>query len=99
MAFACNDISGCPAPSLLHPKSLDLEVLKREVGWPGVRGLLTWDVMAKTLGLYLLSGILYRILPATETTGTELRNGGRLKYRFNAFSSTMFTLAICAAGT
>lgn len=99
MAFACNDISGCPAPSLLHPKSLDLEVLKKEVGWPGVRGLLTWDVMGKTLGLYLLSGILYRILPATETVGTQLRNGGRLKYRLNAFSTTMFTLAICAAGT
>ncbi|KAK3986440.1 ergosterol biosynthesis ERG4/ERG24 [Cladorrhinum sp. PSN332] len=98
-AFACNDISGCPAPSLLHPKSLDWNILKKEVGWPGVSGLLSWEVMGWTVAFYLFSAILYRILPATESVGTTLRNGGRLKYRFNAFSSTMATLAICAAGT
>ncbi|KAL2259635.1 hypothetical protein VTK26DRAFT_6626 [Humicola hyalothermophila] len=99
--FACNDISGCPAPSLLRPKSLDLEALKKEVGWPedGVRGLFSLRATGWTLAYYLFSAILYRILPGTETEGTVLANGGRLKYKFNAFPSTLFLLVICAAGT
>ena len=84
-AFACNDISGCPAPSLLHPKSLDLEVLKKEVGWPenGIKGLVSWEATGWTLAYYLFSALLYRILPGTEIEGTKLANGGRLKYKFN----------------
>jgi uncharacterized BrkB/YihY/UPF0761 family membrane protein len=84
-AFACNDISGCPAPSLLHPASLDLHNLKKEVGWPenGLRGLVSWRVTGWTLAYYLFSAVLYRVLPATEVEGTKLANGGRLKYRFN----------------
>ncbi|KAK4244234.1 putative small nuclear ribonucleoprotein [Corynascus novoguineensis] len=100
-SFACNDISGCPAPSLLNPKSLDLETLKKEVGWPenGVRGLASWEATGWTLAYYLVNAVLYRILPGTEMEGTKLANGGRLKYKLNAFASTMFILAICAAGT
>ncbi|KAK4185061.1 ergosterol biosynthesis ERG4/ERG24 [Podospora australis] len=99
--FACNDVSGCPAPSLLSPKTLDFDVLKKEVGWPqnGVRGLFSWEATAWTVAFYLFNAILYRVLPATETEGTVLRNGGRLKYRFNAFTTTTFCMAIAAAGT
>ncbi|KAK3942338.1 delta(14)-sterol reductase [Diplogelasinospora grovesii] len=99
--FACNDVTGCPAPSLLHPKSLDLNTLKREVGWPedGLAGLISLKAVGWTLAYYLFSAILYRILPGTEAEGVQLSSGGRLKYKFNAFSSSMFTLAICAAGT
>src|SRR3954454_6679241 len=28
--FLCNDVSGCPAPALLHPESLTLEKLKAQ---------------------------------------------------------------------
>ncbi|KAL2123447.1 hypothetical protein VTJ04DRAFT_3902 [Mycothermus thermophilus] len=98
-AFACNDISGCPAPSLLHPKSLDWDVLKKEVGWPGITGLASWKATGWTLAYYLFNALLYRFLPATEVEGTELAGGGRLKYRLNVFPSTMFILAVCAAGT
>ncbi|KAF2147005.1 uncharacterized protein K452DRAFT_261140 [Aplosporella prunicola CBS 121167] len=99
--FACNDVSGCPAPSLLHPSTLTLDRLKKEVGWPeeGVLGLGSWYAMKWVLAYYLFSLVLYRFLPATEVEGTKLANGGRLKYRFNAFASSMFTLAVCAAGT
>ncbi|KAM7201131.1 delta(14)-sterol reductase [Rhypophila sp. PSN 637] len=101
MYFACNDITGCPAPSLLHPESLDLEVLKREVGWPdnGLCGFFSWDAMGWTLGYYLFNAILHRVLPGTEMEGVVLANGGRLKYKLNSFSSSLFTLAILAAGT
>ncbi|KAI1075403.1 delta(14)-sterol reductase like protein [Whalleya microplaca] len=99
--FACNDVSGCPAPSLLSPKTLSIDQLKVEVGWPedGIWGLASWEATGWTLAYYLFSALLYRLLPATETEGTQLSSGGRLKYRFNAFSSTMFTLVLCLAGT
>lgn len=81
--FLCNDISGCPAPSLLHPSTLDLEQLKKEVGWPGFSGLITWNAVLGNFAYYFLSLALYAFLPAEEPEGTELRTGGRLKYRFN----------------
>ncbi|KAK0630876.1 delta(14)-sterol reductase like protein [Bombardia bombarda] len=89
--FACNDVTGCPAPSLLHPTTLDLNVLKQEVGWPadGIWGFASWRVTGWTLAYYLFNAILYRILPATEMEGTQLFT----------FASSAFTLAICAAGT
>ncbi|GAO20146.1 hypothetical protein UVI_02024320 [Ustilaginoidea virens] len=99
--FACNDISGCPAPSLLSPRSLSLDQLKLEVGWPrdGIWGLASWKVTGAVLGYYLLNLILYRIMPATVVQGTVLRSGGRLTYKFNTFYSNTATLAALAAGT
>jgi hypothetical protein len=83
--FACNDISGCPAPSLLNPKTLDLGQLKREVGWPedGIIGVFDLNVTLYVLAYYLVNALLYGILPASEVQGTELATGGRLTYRFN----------------
>lgn len=87
-AFGCNDVSGCPAPSLLSPKTLSLDKLKAEVGWPadGFPGLFNWESVAASIGYVLVQAILYRILPATEVEGTVLRSGGRLKYRLNSRS-------------
>ncbi|KAF2660781.1 ERG4/ERG24 ergosterol biosynthesis protein [Lophiostoma macrostomum CBS 122681] len=98
-AFFCNGISGCPPPSLLHPSSFSWDQLKKETGWTGWSGLLNTQAVLATLGYYLLSMTLYTFLPATETEGVELRNGVKLKYRFNAFSSAVFIMAILAAGT
>ncbi|KAJ0304825.1 hypothetical protein COL5a_004315 [Colletotrichum fioriniae] len=99
--FSCNDVSGCPAPSLLSPSTLKLDQLKREVGWPeeGIWGLADNKVTAAVLGYYLFNALLYRILPATEVDGVELASGGRLKYRCNSFASSMFILTVCLAGT
>lgn len=83
LTFFCNDISGCPAPSLLRPSTLTLEQLKREVGWPGFSGLLNTKAVLATLGYYLFSLTLYAFLPADTPEGTELRTGGKLRYRFN----------------
>jgi protein-S-isoprenylcysteine O-methyltransferase Ste14 len=115
MAFVCNDVSGCPAPSLLHPSTLTLEKLKNDFGWHGISTIFTWEAFIANLGWYLLSLILYAALPAQEVDGTMLRSGGRLKYRLNgnvylnlrkfcglqhvAFASAMFTFAIAVAGT
>ena len=89
--FACNDISGCPAPSLLDPQNLDLEQLKREVGWPenGILGLFDTNVTLFVVGYYLVNLLLYGILPANEVQGTELATGGRLTYRFNGMYASV----------
>ena len=81
--FLCNDVSGCPAPSLLHPKSLTLEKLKQDVNWQGWHSLFNLNALYASLGWYGLSLLLYTILPAAEQEGTVLRCGGRLNYRFN----------------
>lgn len=97
--MVCNDVSGCPAPSLLHPTTLNLDKLKQETGWPGFSGLINTQAVVATLGYYFLSLVLNFVLPAQEVEGTELRGGGRLKYRFNAFYSALFIVSIAAAGT
>ncbi|KAI9166568.1 Delta(14)-sterol reductase [Paramyrothecium foliicola] len=100
-AFACNDISGCPAPSLLQPKTLSLDRLKLEVGWPedGIWGLGSWKAIVAVWGYTFLSMVLYRILPAEEVEGVVLTNGNRLKYRVNTLYCNTVILAALAAGT
>ncbi|KAK3669702.1 erg24, C-14 sterol reductase [Recurvomyces mirabilis] len=112
-AFLCNDVTGCPAPSLLSPRKLfnapllstqsgwqhARGVLAREVGWPGWTGLVTVEGVLGSLAWYGWSLALYAMLPAEEVEGTELRTGGRLKYRFNSFISACLTLFILAAGS
>nr|POE88076.1 delta(14)-sterol reductase [Quercus suber] len=112
-AFLCNDVSGCPAPSLLSPSKLftspiyssksswqhALDTLAKDVGWPGITGLINFEGALGALGWYVLSLVLYVALPAHEVQGTELRSGGKLRYRFNAFNSFVVIVAICALGT
>jgi len=97
--FLCNDVSGCPIPSLLHPSTLTLDKIIAETGWPGFSGLVTPAAFIATVGYYALSLALYVLLPAQEVDGSVLKTGARLKYRFNAFSSAMFIMTILAAGT
>ena len=84
-AFLCNDVSGCPVPSTLHPRSLTLNKLKEEAGWPtdGVLGLASLTVTGWMLAYYLFGLVLYVALPGQEMEGPELRTGGKLKYKFN----------------
>ncbi|KAF2091538.1 sterol C-14 reductase-like protein [Saccharata proteae CBS 121410] len=98
-AFVCNDVSGCPAPSTLHPSTLTLDQLKKDVGWQGWSSLINLNSVLATLGYYLFSLLLNVVLPAEEVEGVQLRSGGRLKYRFNAFSSAIVTMVIAAVGT
>ena len=81
--FLCNDISGCPVPSLLHPTSLTLSKLKEETGWPGITGLGSFEVTAYVLAYYLTSMVLLTVLPGVESQGVELTSGGRLPYKLN----------------
>jgi delta14-sterol reductase len=83
--FLCNDVSGCPAPSLLHPSTLSLNQLKKEIGWPqdGLNAFFDTQVTMWVLSYYLLSLALYMFLPGQEVEGTELACKGRLQYKFN----------------
>lgn len=93
--FLCNDVSGCPVPSLLHPSTITWKTLKEEVGWPkdGLSGFLNWTVMSWVLGYYALLVVMQLGLPGEERDGVELRSGGRLKYKFNSASPQPFRAA------
>lgn len=99
--FLCNDVTGCPVPSLLHPSTLTLEKLKTEAGWPkdGLVGLFDLKVTGWVLAYYGLSLALQLLLPGEEMQGHVLGTGGRHTYKFNAFNSTLITLAGLAVGT
>ncbi|KAF5617198.1 delta14-sterol reductase [Fusarium tjaetaba] len=100
--LGCNDVSGCPAPALLDPKTLTWQKFKEQTPWPkdGIWGFMSWEVTGWLFAYYFLSLVLYRVLPAQEVYGTKLRESGKaLKYRFNSFSSSVVQLAACAVGT
>ncbi|KAL7791505.1 putative ERG4/ERG24 ergosterol biosynthesis protein [Trichoderma ceciliae] len=100
--FTFNDITGCPAPALLEPRSLSLAELRSQVPWPedGIRGFASWRASGWMIIYYLLSLVLYRVLPGQVLYGIKLRESGRpLKYKLNAFSSTIVQLAACVVGT
>ncbi|MCJ1478270.1 erg24, C-14 sterol reductase [Lambiella insularis] len=98
-SFLCNDISGCPVPSVLHPSSLTLSKLKEETGWPGILGLGSFKVTGFVLAYYFLSLLLQTFLPGVEAEGVKLASGGRLKYKFNAFYSAVTIVTVALAGT
>lgn len=84
--FTCNDLTGCPAPVLLEPQSLSLKQLKDQIPWPedGIWGFASWKASGWMMSYYVLSLVLYRVLPGQELYGTKLRESGRpLKYKLN----------------
>ncbi|OCT53128.1 Delta(14)-sterol reductase [Cladophialophora carrionii] len=99
--FLCNDVSGCPPPALLDPKTLTLEKLKKQTPWPenGIAGLFDLEVTLWVLAYYALSLALQLFLPGQELDGTTLGTGGRHHYKFNAFNSALLILAGLAVGT
>ncbi|KAL2014707.1 hypothetical protein VTN00DRAFT_2232 [Thermoascus crustaceus] len=101
LAFFCNDVSGCPAPSLLHPSTLTIDKLKSEIGWPeeGIKALYDTGVTLWVLGYYFLLLVMQIFLPGQEVEGVVLACGGRLKYKFNSFLSAVLILSGCAVGT
>ncbi len=99
--FLCNDVSGCPAPALLDPKTLTLAKLKQQTPWPenGIAGLFDLNVTLWVLAYYLLSLALQLFLPGEEVVGITLDTGGRHHYKFNSFNSAILMLAGLGAGT
>ncbi|OJJ08152.1 hypothetical protein ASPVEDRAFT_179335 [Aspergillus versicolor CBS 583.65] len=98
-AFGCNDVAGCPIPSLLPGRALTWENIKADTNL-SISSFITWEVLLATLGYYVYSLLLWRLLPASVVHGTKLVHHDRpLSYRFNSFSASMVTLTICAVGT
>jgi Delta14-sterol reductase len=84
--FACNDVSGCPAPALLTPSNLTWADLKAQIPWPerGLQGFATWEVAGWLTAYYALSIVLHAVLPAQIVYGAKLRESEKaLRYRFN----------------
>ncbi|KAL1973729.1 hypothetical protein VTN31DRAFT_5289 [Thermomyces dupontii] len=99
--FVCNDVSGCPAPSLLHPSTLAWDALKEEIGWPeeGLAALFDARVTLWVLGYYALCLAGQVFLPGRVHEGTVLTCGRRLKYKFNSFLFAILLLSGLGVGT
>lgn len=80
----CNDLTGCPVPSVLTPSTLTLDKLRYETGWPGMSGLYSNEVTGMVLLYYLTSAVLHAVLPGEHKLGTKLASGGQLKYKLNS---------------
>ena len=63
--------------------------MKKETGWPGIRGVASTKVTLWVLAYYTLSLFLQVVLPGTEVEGVELASSGRLKYKFNGKAETL----------
>lgn len=94
LAFFCNDVSGCPAPALLHPTRMTLAELKQDINWPkeGIVGLFNMDVLVKVLGYYFLLLLLQVFLPGMTVDGVQLACGGRHKYKMNSMSISVMSI-------
>lgn len=90
--FLCNDVSGCPVPSLLHPSTLTVEKLKAEVGWPeeGLKAFYDTNVTLWVLAYYGLSLFLQIFLPGQEVEGVVLACGGKHRYKFNGIFFSIY---------
>lgn len=99
--FFCNDVSGCPAPALLHPSTLTWSKLRAQIPWSenGVKGIYSTDATLWVSAYYFLSLFLQLVLPGEHVEGLQLDSGGRHTYKFNAFNSAVITLAGLALGT
>lgn len=99
--FLCNDVSGCPAPALLSPKTLALQKLKAQTPWPeeGLSGLHDTTVTLWVCAYYFLLLFLQLLLPGEEVEGQQLACGGRHMYKFNSFNSALVILGGLAIGT
>ena len=97
----CNDVTGCPAPALLDPKTLTWEKLlaQTQLASTGLAGLFDLNVFGWVCAYYGLLVVLQLVLPGEEVDGTILKNGGRLHYKFNSFNTAVLILAGLAAGT
>lgn len=93
-ALTCNDVAGCPVPSLLHIRSLTWERLKAETEFEtGMRAFFSWKVTGIAVAYYVWSLLLWRVLPAREVHGTKLVHHSRpLTYRFNGKHAQHYTI-------
>lgn len=69
---------------------MTLEKLQKDVGWNphGWSALFTWEATFWVLAYYALSVVLQIVLPGTEVEGVKLKNGKKLKYKFNGRAMT-----------
>ncbi|TFY59454.1 hypothetical protein EVG20_g7785 [Dentipellis fragilis] len=89
--FSCNDASGgCPPPLNTIQASVT-EALSDPEWWVQL-----WDTQAALMYLawYTFCVVAWKLLPGDWVEGTQLRNGGHQKYKFNAFATCLLALGL-----
>ncbi|EPQ31037.1 uncharacterized protein PFL1_01226 [Pseudozyma flocculosa PF-1] len=90
--FACSPALGCaPTLPLTHPEAL-WQVAKQGL----VDSFLDGTAWAIYFGWYAFTVLAWAVLPGRWEEGSELRIGGRLDYKINAFATLVASFAIAA---
>ncbi|GAA6023015.1 hypothetical protein JCM11491_000357 [Sporobolomyces phaffii] len=99
LAFACTDTQCPPWPlnkfSSFHSNGWN--AMTSGSGW--WESLWSWEATSVYLAWYAWTVACWYILPGEQVAGPPLRNGQTLKYKMNAFSTMMLTLAIIGGYT
>ncbi|KAF8522191.1 ERG4/ERG24 ergosterol biosynthesis protein [Hysterangium stoloniferum] len=89
--FACSESSGgCPPPLSSIPTTFSQAVTTLD-WWKSL-----WDAQAFLLYIawFAYTVVAWFVLPGDWVEGTTMRNGKKLKYKINAFSTFLLTLGI-----
>ncbi|KIJ54961.1 hypothetical protein M422DRAFT_221390 [Sphaerobolus stellatus SS14] len=89
--FTCSESSGgCPPPLWSLPVNFASAVTSLD-WWKSL-----WDTQAflMYLGWYAFTVVAWAVLPGDWVEGTTLRNGGKVKYKINAFSTFLLSLGL-----
>ncbi|KAF9476106.1 ERG4/ERG24 ergosterol biosynthesis protein [Pholiota conissans] len=91
--FACSEVAGgCPPALSLHTTCLRvLAALSDPEWWKSL-----WDTEATIayFGWYAFCVVAWALLPGDIVEGTTLRDGRKIKYKINAFSTFLLALGI-----
>ncbi|KAF9793038.1 ERG4/ERG24 ergosterol biosynthesis protein [Thelephora terrestris] len=91
--FGCSQQNGCPPPltSIKNPEILD--TLQTPEFWKSL-----WDTEATLmyLGWYAFCVVAWLVLPGDWIDGTLMRNGKKIQYKINAFSTFLLALGVTA---
>ncbi|GAA6064079.1 hypothetical protein JCM10212_002721 [Sporobolomyces blumeae] len=99
LAFACTD-KACPPWPLSELRQFHTAGLAAMHSGPEWWARLwSWEATAVYGAWYAWTVICWAVLPGDQVEGAPLRNGHKLKYKMNAFSTMMLTLAIIAGWT
>ncbi|QRV92119.1 C-14 sterol reductase ERG24 [Ceratobasidium sp. AG-Ba] len=91
--FTCNEASGgCPPPLWALPFNFVRSV--RDIDWWA--SLFDAKATIAYFAWYAFTVVAWAVLPGDWVEGVELRNGGRISYKINAFSTMLLALGLVA---
>ncbi|SCV73442.1 BQ2448_7368 [Microbotryum intermedium] len=98
LTLACT-AQQCPPWPMSNFVDFHGQGFQRMTTWQFYRDLFSWDASIVYALWYLWTVVCWAVLPGVQVHGVELRDGSRLAYTMNAFSTMVLTLVLIATTT